>query len=232
LKKIVEERDHVRIGAAVSMNRIIENRVIAKRYPLLVKACSVIGSTQIRNIATVGGNIVNSAPCADSVPPLLVYNARVRLLSKKGPKEILLSEFIDDAYKVNLQRKEILSEIILPRENGSFNSKYRKLGRRKGVSISRISVALLMRPQSSLIGEFRLAVGAVTPVAQRLFEIEDEFKGADFGLDTIKKIVNKTAANILQNNELRWSTSYKIPVLQNIIYQLLLEIRDEIEDKD
>lgn len=81
LKKIVERKDSVEIGAAITFSEIIESEIIKKYFPLLVKAASQIGSVQIRNRATIVGNFVNNAPCADSVPPLLVYDAKIEIQS-------------------------------------------------------------------------------------------------------------------------------------------------------
>ena len=101
------------IGSGVCFNHLTEHPDIKQLYPLLAEACHTIGSHQIRNRATVGGNIVNAAPCADSVPPLVIYDAKVVLQNKAGTRELPISEFITGGYRTELQPGELLTKVIL-----------------------------------------------------------------------------------------------------------------------
>ncbi|MCK4339918.1 MAG: molybdopterin-dependent oxidoreductase, partial [Candidatus Cloacimonetes bacterium] len=103
LKSIEENEDEVRIGSAITFTELIENKSIKKDFPLLINACSLIGSRQIRNRGTIGGNIINASPSADSVPPLIVYKARLLLQSKNSNREINVEDFIIKNYQTQIK---------------------------------------------------------------------------------------------------------------------------------
>jgi len=218
------DKDYLRIGAAVTFTRIAGDEQIRKIAPLLADAAIKIGSVQIRNRATIAGNFVNNAPCADSVPPLLVYNARVKLVSRKTQREILLEEFLNGSYKTVLRADEVVSEIIIPRDAQNYHGTFYKLGRRRGVAISRISLALLMEFSGNVISDIRIASGAVAPVGIRLYELEKTFISKKMTTDRLKNLTQNLAEQILLVTGIRWSTPYKLPVLQHVFYQLMCDL--------
>ena len=130
LKKIKKTKESIVIGSAASVNSIISNKAIIKNYPILVEACSLIGSKQIRNRATLGGNIVNAAPCADSVPPLVIYDAKVILQSIDGLREIPIKDFIVKNYQTQIKPSEILTAIVIPLPQKKFYHSYYQLGKK------------------------------------------------------------------------------------------------------
>lgn len=224
LKKIVERKDSVEIGAAITFSEIIESEIIKKYFLLLVKAASQIGSVQIRNRATIVGNFVNNAPCADSVPPLLVYDAKIEIQSLTRKKIIPLQKFLIKPYHTQLKKNEIVTKIILPKPDVSLMGEFYKLGRRRAASISRISLALLLRKKDNIIDEIRIASGAVTPIGTRLYDLEKFAKGKPATNDTFKELSQKLGEKVLEITGLRWSSPYKLPVLQNLFFLLLLEV--------
>ena len=148
LKVIEKKNGHITIGEAVTFSEIIKNSLIKENFPLLRKAASGIGSVQIRNRATMVGNFVNNAPCADSVPALLVYNAFVKIKSLQQQREITLKDFLKRPYQTQLNPDEVVTEIKLPIVSNSYRGDFYKLSRRRGVAISRITLALLMNIQN------------------------------------------------------------------------------------
>lgn len=104
-KKIIERKDSVEIGAAITFSEIIESEIIKKYFPLLVKTASQIGSVQIRNRATIVGNFVNNTPCADSAPPLLVYDAKIEIQSLTRKKIIPLQKFLIKPYHTQPKKR-------------------------------------------------------------------------------------------------------------------------------
>jgi CO/xanthine dehydrogenase FAD-binding subunit len=147
LKEIKWNKNHLEIGANSTFTDIAENEEVNKDFPLLSKAVSSIGSKQIRNRASIAGNFVNNAPCADSVPPLLVYDALIEVRNNKEVKEHLLKDFLMKPYSTQLNPDEIVTKIRLPKQGSNYNGDFVKLGRRRGVSISRITLAVLMSTQ-------------------------------------------------------------------------------------
>jgi carbon-monoxide dehydrogenase medium subunit/xanthine dehydrogenase FAD-binding subunit len=225
LKTIQIKDNALSIGAGVTFTQVMKDKYTLAYTPLLVKAAQTVGSLQIRNKATVVGNFVNNAPCADSVPPLLVYDASIKILSPGDSRIIPLSEFLIKPYKTQLQNNEFVSEIIIPLLDSNYYGDFYKLGRRKAVSISRITLAVLMRNENNIIKDFKVASGAITPIGKRFFELEDKVIGKPVSTDTFMEIAENMGEIVLDFTGLRWSTPYKLPVLQQMLYQLLEGIR-------
>lgn len=223
--------DNLFIGAAATFSEIINDQTINKYFPLITMAVSQIGSHQIRNRATIGGNFINNAPCADSVPALLIYNALLEIKSINETKEIPLSEFLLKQYQTALSKNEVVTKIKLPLLKDNYLGKFYKLGRRRGVAISRISLALLMKQSNGIIDDIRIAGGAVTPIGTRFYEIEEMMKSKAADSELFKEAAQKIGEHILKLTGLRWSSIYKLPVVQQKIYQLLEEINLEISAK-
>lgn len=221
LKEIKANGEFVSIGSAVTFSDVYKNDIINKHLPLLAKAAYTVGSLQIRNRATIVGNFVNNAPCADSVPPLLVYDASIKIISPESERIIPLSEFLLNPYETQLKSNECVVEIRVPLLKKNYIGDFYKLGRRSAVSISRISLAFLLLQEENLIKEFRVASGAITPIGKRFYEIENSFIGKDLSSDTFMEIAIKLGELILETTGLRWSTAYKLPVVQQVLYQLL-----------
>ncbi len=224
LHKIELVNDKILIGSASTFSEIEKNEIIIKYLPILKKAVSTIGSLQIRNRATIGGNFVNNAPCADSVPALLVYDAELELMSLNGKRIIPLQKFLEAPYITQLQKNEIVTKIIVQMPNRNLKGDFYKLGRRRAVAISRITLALLCELENNFINEFRIASGAVTPIGKRFYEIENFAKGKKTEKDLLIYLSQKMGEEILNITGLRWSSAYKLPVVQQMFYQLLNNI--------
>jgi xanthine dehydrogenase FAD-binding subunit len=221
LKKIKLDSGFVSIGSAVTFADITKNEIIVKYCPLLAKASETVGSLQIRNKATVVGNLVNNAPCADSVPPLLVYDASIKIILAGGERVVPLNKFLLNPYETQLNKNECVAEILIPIPTKNYIGDFYKLGRRSAISISRISLAFLLHEQNKIIKEFRIASGAITPIGKRFYEIENSFVGREIGSEIFMEIAIKLGEKVLETTGLRWSTTYKLPVVQQMIYQLL-----------
>jgi len=211
----------LRIGAGITFSELSHDPLVRENFPLLTEAAQGIGSVQIRNRATIGGNCCNNAPCADSVPPLLVYEARLRILSHKSERIVWLQDFLLKPYHTQLQPDEILVQIILPSLPKGYWGKFYKLGRRRGVAISRITLALLIKVGADVIEDIRLASGAVTPIGVRFHELEAEARGKPCSDELFRHLAARLGQAILEKTGLRWSTAYKLPVVQQMFYQLL-----------
>ncbi len=221
LKGITIENGIISIGTAETFSNIVCNSVVKTSLPLLAEACSTIGSVQIRNRATIGGNFVNNAPCADSVPALLVYNASVKIESSGLKRELLLADFLSGPYITQLKENEIVTSINIPVPVKHYGGSFYKLGRRRAVAISRITLALLLSIKDKKIDEIRIASGAVTPIGTRFADLEMLFAGKEISGEMIKSLSAELGENILKVTGLRWSSEYKIPVVQQVFYQML-----------
>jgi xanthine dehydrogenase FAD-binding subunit len=224
LRQIAKIKTGLSIGAAVTFSDIEKNKIILKKYPLLTKAVSTIGSRQIRNRATIAGNFVNNAPCADSVPALLVYEAKIKIRTANKSRIIGLEDFLVKPYQTQLQPGELVTEILLPPPPAGVRGDFYKLGRRRGVAISRITLAVLLKQKNRKIEAIRIAAGAVTPIGKRFPGLEALAAGMDITDHNLKELAQKLGEQILEHTGLRWSSPYKLPVTQQMFYQLLKKL--------
>ena len=157
--RITDEGAHVRVGARVVMTEIIEDRRMREHFPALVEAAAVVGSVQIRNRATLAGNICNASPAADTAPALLVYGASINLIGPGGPRSVPLTEFFTGPGRTVLQQGELVESIDLPRPETRAGAAFGRITRRFGVDLATIN--LCCRVDAS--GETRFAYGSVGP---------------------------------------------------------------------
>ncbi|MBU1098223.1 MAG: FAD binding domain-containing protein [Bacteroidetes bacterium] len=231
ISQIIELDSYFSIGSSVTFSHLQASSLVREKLPVLYEAASGIGNKQIRNRATIAGNFINNAPCADSVPALLVYDAQVVVKSIENESIVSLQDFLEFPYKTILKNDEIITEIRIPKKNAHLIGSFYKLGRRRAVAISRISLAVLGSVENGIFTDFRLASGAITPIGMRFKEIESFILGKGIDRDLLKEVAVKTGSKILEITGLRWSTPHKLPVLQKTLYQLLVNNFLENDEK-
>ncbi|OPX26432.1 MAG: hypothetical protein B1H05_02315 [Candidatus Cloacimonas sp. 4484_140] len=224
LRNIGVKDNICRIGACCTFTEISNNEFVRSNFPVLKMAVEKIGSPQIRNISTIGGNICNLAACADSIAPLLVYDAKVRILSDNNERIVPLENILIKPYKTEIHPDEILTEILLPLPDKNWKYCFQKLGRRSGVSISRLSYAILLKSKNNKIEDIRFALGALFPIPKRLKVLEHELFQQTISPDLWKGVSRKVAQKILDETGVRWSTFYKIPALQQLLFSSLMNL--------
>ena len=232
MKSISESDDEVTIGGACSFTEISRNEIVKVNLPLLSEAANAIGNPQIRNRATIAGNFINNAPCADSVPPLLVYNALLEKISSEGKQRTSLEESLLVPYQTTVKPNEVVTKIIIPKKRKNYYGTFYKLGRRRGVAISRITLALLLLVEDNKIKDMKIASGAVTPIGMRLRELEESCIGKSPGSELFKEVSKNLGKKILDVTGLRWSSHYKVKVVQLMLYQLLEKLYMDFKEAE
>ena len=222
LKIINSINNFIEIGPLVTHSRLIDGPLIKNNFPVLVEAAYTIGSTQIRNRGTIGGNIVNASPAADLLPPLIALRAEVELTSRKGKRVLPLEEFLAGPYKTKLQANELLTKIKIPLLGDNYYNDFQKISRRKALSIARLSLALVTKiDEEGIFQDTRVAPGSATPYPQSLPETEKAVNGKsifDIDVEEISKITSKEMVSITGE---RWSTPYKKPTIAVLIKRAL-----------
>ncbi len=222
LKGIAESGEFVIIKPLSTHSEVFRSDIVTRHAPLLRTAVSLIGSPQIRNRGTIGGNIMNAAACADTVPPLIALNARLKLNSVSGEREVSLSEFFEKPYVTIARRDEILSEIRFQKLGSDMRSSFVKLGRRNALSIARLSVASILRLDSKgLIKEVRIVPGAAFPSWRGVKEAEDLLIGQKPTRDAFQKAGKMVSDVMIALSGRRWSTEYKEPVIAVLVRRAL-----------
>ncbi len=221
LQQIGVDGDVLMIGGGVTFSQAIRNDLVQQYAPLLVKAAGSLGSVQIRNRATIAGNFINNAPCADSVPPLLVMDADIVLRSVSNERTVSLADLLEKPYRTEIAPDEIVTRIKLPVLPIGYRGDFYKLGRRRGVAISRISLAVLVKMNGIVLNDIRIASGAVTPIGKRFIKLEASAKNQQISPESLRYLSRQLGRQILQTTGVRWSTPYKLPVVQQMCFQLL-----------
>jgi CO/xanthine dehydrogenase FAD-binding subunit len=223
LRGIHEEADRVRIGALTTWTEIAEAPLPAQFY-CLQAAAREVGGRQIQNRGTIGGNLCNASPAADGVPALLALGAEIELLSHTGRRRLPLSDFILGPRQIALRPEEIAAAILIPKPKGAAHSSFVKLGARRYLVISIVMAAGYLDIVGSRIAEARIAVGACSPVAQRLPALEAALKGevAISGLARLAK--PEHLAPLKPIDDVRASADYREEAALTVVRRLLEEL--------
>ncbi len=210
LKTIRQEGTMVHVGTAVTFAEAVRSQVLLATVPLLVEACGSVGSPQIRNLGTLGGNVINAAACADSLPPLVCLGAIAHLASRAGQRQIPVTELVLGPSRSDLRPGELLTHFTFEVPPAGVRSTFIKLGRRNAQSISRLSLAAMGRTTAGGVVDFvRLTVGAATPRIKRFAEVESLLLGQPLDEALLAEAGRKTTAVMVEATGRRWSTEYK-----------------------
>jgi len=233
LKFITLVKNFIEIGPLVTHFRLIEEPLIKGNFPILSTAAQTIGSVQIRNRGTIGGNIVNASPAADLLPPLISLKAEVVLTSKKSERILSLEKFLTGPYKTKLQANELLTKIKIPLLGDGYYTDFQKIGRRKALSIARLNLALVTKiDEKGVFHDTRVVPGSATPYPQSFPVTEESVNGKsifNIDLEEIGEIVSKEMVSITGE---RWSTPYKKPAIATLIKRALEKIIKEAKTNE
>ncbi len=212
LSGVEAEGDGVRIGATTTIARIAGDPVLQERYPVLVEAAGCLGSPQIRNAATVGGNLCNASPCADTAPPLLVLDARARLLGPGGRREVPLRDFFQGPGETCLGDDEILEALLLPApEHGARGAFLKK--RRVRMDLALASVAVQLRVEGGVCKSARVAAGSVASVPLRLEAVEQQLEGAELTDGVLQRASDAARDAVSPITDLRSTEEYRRQII-------------------
>lgn len=218
------------IGAAVTIAELLTNPAIQEHANVLFSACQTFANTLIRNRATIGGNLANNAPCADTIPALLVLNADVDLASAAGTRRIALNEFLVEPFTTQRQADEILTAIRFPIPSKTAIGRFKKMGLRKISCMAKVDVAMLLDfDNDGTCVDARIALGAASPVSLRVREAEDVLVGRGLvGKADSERLALLVADKAAAAAVPRAGSEYKQRVVAGLIRRLLLEIADEV----
>ena len=210
------------IGAFTPYAELLRSERVRSAFPTLWEACRWIGSRQIRNRATPGGNLANASPAGDSLPPLLLHEAVIVCRSRRGRREVAASDFHTGYKKTALQKGELIESIRVPLEPAVECPYYRKAGPRKALAISRAAVcAGLFRTGTDGGRRYRLAAGGVAAVPVRLRAVEALLGPAGGPPPADGDLEAALRADIAPISDLRGGADYKFKVTLNFILDFL-----------
>jgi CO/xanthine dehydrogenase FAD-binding subunit len=212
------------IGGGVRITDVGEFSDVQKHYPGLAHACSVMATTQIRNMGTVAGNLANAAPSADTAPPLLVYKASLLIVKKGGRREVDIDKFFTGPGEVSMDPAEVIEAIRVPMPSPRSGSSYMRLSARSKVDIAAVGVAgFLSLDTSGRIESARLAQGAVAPVPQRCSEAEEMLAGQEPTEDLFGRAAAAGSAGCCPIDDVRASAAYRTAMVKVLTRRVLGE---------
>lgn len=224
MQRVIKEGEYVILGAGLTHSEIEKDETIFNNINLLSKASSKVGSTQIRNRGTIGGNVSNCSSCADTIPPLLIYDATVILETINGEKEMSLEEYI--ANRCNMKKDLIVAFKMKPLK-GYIENIY-KVSRRQSLAVSRLTLCTALKITDGLIEDVRICPGAMLSEPRRLHKTENEFKGKEYNKENVEKLVQFAVDEVRSIAGIRWSSPYKEPVLRDLLLRQLLNEEGEV----
>lgn len=219
LKHIKEFAHHVMAGSMATFSDMQEAESIKKNFGCIFDCCKKMGSPQIRNTATIGGNIVNSAPAADLVPCLMISGTVFLIESSKIKRRFKCEEYFENISKLKIADNEILTQIIMTKSKGA--SGFYKLGKRNSLAISRISAACYIEEEKGKVLNFKVALGAVAKVPMRLYEVEDMVKGKNMEYLYSRNVVEKIKDTVYESIKERQSAPFKKEAVEGVYNEAL-----------
>jgi xanthine dehydrogenase FAD-binding subunit len=219
-----DEKRGLTVGAAVNLNKLIHYDAVSKNYPLLNEAVSTIGDYEIRNRATLVGNICNGSPAADSAPALLVLDANVNIVNQKGKRTVPVREFHTGVKKTVLASNELVTSISVPTPPKGYKGGYLKGRRTVGEDLTVVGVGGLVTPGSKGGKSVRLAYASVAPTPVRALEAEKVFesnKPLNDLLDQAMPIVRRTVSPI---SDVRGGKEYRMNLVEVLTRRLLRQL--------
>ena len=224
LRGIEVAADAVILGALTTYSQILKNSVLREEFPLLCSAARETGSVATQNRGTLGGNIVNASPAADSPPALLVYDAEIEFVSMRGARWVPYHGFHTGYKKMQLAPDELLRAIRLPRHAKPWRQYYRKVGTRKAQAISKVCFAGAALMEAGTIRDIRIALGSIAPTVLRAVKTEVILRGAKITPEFIAASKETLAREISPIDDIRSTARYRLRVTQNLLGEFLSQL--------
>ena len=213
----------LRIGAAATMAEIAASQDVRERYPALAEGAGVVGSIQTMNMGTIGGNVCNAAPSADTVPPLLVYDAQAVIVGRDGRRSLPIEEFFKGPGLTVLQAGELLAELRLPVPPQGTGAAYRRHTPRKQMDIAVVGVGVALTIASGKISRARIGLGAVAPTPIRARRAEGELRGGEASEETFARAAAVAADECSPIGDVRGSAEFRRHLVWVMTARLLAE---------
>jgi carbon-monoxide dehydrogenase medium subunit len=222
----IEYDNGFKIGALTTVRDIEVSPLIRQKIPVLSEAAETLGSIQIRNRATIGGNLCHGSPAADMAAILLAMNCEVTIASDKGEKTVGLDQFFTGPNSTILGKDEMLSQIIIPQKMEQFKGVYLKHGPRKAMDIGIVNIAILLDGdfKSGLCNQAMIALGAVAPTPIRAKKAEALLKGKELKPDLIHKAAAAASNEAKPITDFRATAGYRNDLVESLVAKGIQQI--------
>lgn len=228
LKYITAASGCIKIGALTPLGEIAASFFLSEKVEILARSAGLVGSKQIRNLATIGGNLCNAAPSADTAAPLLVLEATAHIIGSQGQREVALEDFFTGPGRTCLTRGEILAAVSFTEPPAQAKNVYLKYTRRKAMDIASVGVALSLVPGENV--RARIAFASVAPVPIRIAEVEQaiqskfaELNQEEMNKDAARQIAILASAMVRPISDVRATAEYRKRLVKVLVARALEE---------
>ena len=205
------------IGPMVCFAQVAESPFIRKHIPVLFEAILSIGGPQVRNMATIGGNLCNGVPSADSATPLLALNAMVTIEGRDGSRQIALEDFFLGPGRVALEHHEVLTAITVTRANyDGYGGHFFKYAMRDAMDIATIGCSAVCRVENDVLADLRLAYGVAAPVPIRCKDTEDKVRGRRLSRKLLADICESVVNDVRPRTSWRASKAFRLQIIATL----------------
>ena len=215
---------YVSLGALTTYTEIQSHEILQAEFPMLCQAAKETGGIAIQNRGTLGGNIINASPAADSPPALLAYDAELELVSKDGDRRIPYFKFHSGYKQMDMRPNELLRAIQLPRAPNQLTHYYRKVGTRKAQAISKVCFAAVGSITEGKIESVRIALGSLAPIPLRCVRTENALRNQTIGSEIVAAAKTALASEISPIDDLRSTRDYRLRVSLNLLEDFINEL--------
>jgi carbon-monoxide dehydrogenase medium subunit len=225
LRKINQNGEgEVFVGAMVKHAEVAGDPLLNRYFPALAEASGLVGSPSTRNMGTIGGNICNASPSADTAPPLLAYDAKVVIRSFSGETQAAIEDFFTGPSTTRLKKGQIVKGFILKPRSGLIAA-YEKLGIRKAMEIAIVNACVsILIDQSRFCSEIRIALGAVAPMPIRAKGAERVLKGRKITHDLIRKAAEAAMDEATPISDIRASAGYRMKMIGVLLRKMISDL--------
>lgn len=227
LRRIDVSDGEVNIGAGCTYTDLREHEIVEREFPLLASAARWTGGVANQNRGTLGGNIVNASPAADSLPALLVYQADLILISRREERRVKYADFHTGYKKTLLAADELIRAVVLPRQFAAYIAYSRKVGARNAQAISKVCIAALGRMTGGIAEDVRIAVGSVAPFPLRLRETERVVTAKAIDAALVKQAREAAMREICPIDDIRSTGAYRSAVVGNLVAEFLHRLTEQ-----
>ena len=224
LRGIEVHDTHLTLGCLTTYTDVQANAVLGAEFPMLCQAARETGGLAIQNRGTLGGNIVNASPAADTPPALLAYDAELELTSASGSRWLPYQGFHTGYKTMLIQPQELVTRIRLPRVPKGLQHYYRKVGTRRAQAISKVCFAATARLNGAEIADLRIALGSVAPIPIRCVSSEDVLKNQRPDRTAIERGKLELTKEIAPIDDIRSTQDYRLQVSLNLLEDFLLRL--------
>ncbi|MGL4209798.1 MAG: FAD binding domain-containing protein [Candidatus Adiutrix sp.] len=224
MKTICEKDGHISIGAAVTIEQLRQSDLVQAKLPALALSAHNFAGLQVRNQATIGGNVGHAAPCGDTHPPIILYDGEAVLADTSGRRSVPLGDTFSGPNRTALKPNEMIVSFTLKPQKSAL-ADFQKIGRRKDLSISRVSLAAMVDfDENGLINLAKIVLGACMPTTRRMPETENFLLGKSPTLNIFRKAAAVMAAEMIAVTGRRPSIAYKEPAIGGLFLRMMIPI--------